>query len=72
MLDNIPEELLFALLDNPYESLILVDADGIVRFMSNSNEGVYPVEVNPPVGKHIREVGPKIDLSPQAAGGHMG
>ena len=39
---DIPEELLEALLDNLYEGLILVDSEGIVRFMSSSNEGVLP------------------------------
>ena len=62
MLENVPEELLFALLDNPYESLILIDADGIVRFISSSNEGVYPVEMKSAVGKHIREVSPNTRL----------
>ena len=33
---NIPHELLEALLGNPYESQVLVDADGIVRYMSPS------------------------------------
>lgn len=62
MLDNIPEELLLALLDNPYESLILIDADGIVRYMSTSNEGVYPVKVESAIGKHITEVSPDTRL----------
>lgn len=51
-----------ALLDNPYESLILVDAEGIVRFISSSNEGVYPVNVKSAIGKHISEVSPNTRL----------
>lgn len=62
MLSDIPEELLEALLDNPYESLILIDAQGIVRFMSASNEGVYQIPVKEAIGKHIREVSPKTRL----------
>jgi transcriptional regulator with PAS, ATPase and Fis domain len=62
MLENIPTELLNALLDNPYESLILVDAEGIVRFISSSNEGVYPVKIESSVGKHISEVSPNTRL----------
>jgi len=62
MLKDIPEDLLEALLENPYESLILVDAQGIVRFMSASNEGVYPMSVKEAIGKHIREVSPKTRL----------
>jgi len=62
MIDDIPQDLLSALLDNPYESLILVDAEGIVRFMSSANEGVYPVSVKDAVGRHIREVSPRTRL----------
>ena len=57
-----PDDLLEALLENPYESLILVDAKGIVRFMSRSNEGIYPVPVHEAIGKHISEVSPKTRL----------
>lgn len=62
MLENISEELLLALLDNPYESLILVDAEGVVRYMSSSNKGVYPVNVESAIGKHITEVSPNTRL----------
>jgi transcriptional regulator with PAS, ATPase and Fis domain len=62
MLKDIPEDLLQALLDNPYESLILVDAGGIVRFMSNSNEGFYPIPIKDAIGKHIRDVSPRTNL----------
>ncbi|MCU0593505.1 MAG: sigma 54-interacting transcriptional regulator [Desulfobacterales bacterium] len=61
-LDAIPAELLLALLDNPYESLILVDADGIVRFMSSSTDGSYAVPLSEAVGKHIAEVNPETRL----------
>jgi transcriptional regulator with PAS, ATPase and Fis domain len=59
---DIPPELLEALLENPYESLILVDAEGIVRYMSSSNEGVYPMAVKDAIGKHISEVSPQTRL----------
>jgi transcriptional regulator with PAS, ATPase and Fis domain len=62
MLENIPNDLLEALLDNPYEGLILVDADGIVRFMSSSNDGVYPVSATDAIGRHITEVSPQTQL----------
>jgi transcriptional regulator with PAS, ATPase and Fis domain len=63
MLNDIPSDLLGALLDNPYESLILVDGDGIIRFMSQANDGVYPVPIKDVIGKHIREVSPKTRLT---------
>lgn len=56
---GIPPDLLNALLDNPYESLILVDAQGIVKYMSSSNKGVYSVTPDEAIGKHIREVSPQ-------------
>jgi len=59
---DIPEELLSALLDNPYESLILIDKDGIIRFMSSSNEGIYNVSVKDAIGRHITEVSPDTRL----------
>ncbi len=54
--DEIPGDLLMALLDNPYESLILIDAEGIIRFMSSANEGIYPIPVKDAIGRHITEV----------------
>lgn len=63
MIENIPDDLLHALLDNPYECLILVDADGIVRFFSSSNDGVYPVPAKDAIGKHIHEVSPSSRLT---------
>jgi len=44
-INNIPQELLTSMLENPYESLILVDADGIIKFMSGYNESVYNVKI---------------------------
>jgi transcriptional regulator with PAS, ATPase and Fis domain len=61
-LDHIPRALLFALLNNPYESLILIDAEGIVRFVSESNETIRKGTFQSAVGKHISEVNPDSDL----------
>ena len=61
-LDHIPRTLLFALLNNPYESLILIDAEGIVRFVSESNESIRKGTLRNAVGKHISEVNPDSDL----------
>jgi len=59
---NIPRQLLFALLNNPYEGIILIDADGIVRFMSSAGEGIYKVPPSEAVGRHITEVSPETRL----------
>lgn len=58
ILKNINYDLLFSLLDNSYESLILVDSDGIVRFMSQGNEGITPIPVKGSIGRHIKHIRP--------------
>lgn len=58
MLKTIPFHLLEALLENPYESLFLIDADGIIRFMSSANEEVLKVPVKETIGRHISEIIP--------------
>lgn len=59
---QISDALLYALLDNPYESLILIDAAGIVRFVSQANESVRGVSAQSAVGRHISEVSPDSEL----------
>ncbi|MCJ8502379.1 sigma-54 interaction domain-containing protein [Desulfatitalea alkaliphila] len=59
---QISDALLYALLDNPYESLILIDAAGIVRFVSHANESVRGVSAQSAVGRHISEVSPDSEL----------
>ncbi|MFH1057780.1 MAG: sigma 54-interacting transcriptional regulator [Pseudomonadota bacterium] len=59
---NIPAELLEALLDNPHESNILIDAQGIVRFISSHNEKFYRTSQGESVGRHILELNPESEL----------
>ncbi len=59
---NIPKQLLFALLDNPFEGIILIDADGIIRFMSSASEAVYKMPPREAIGRHITEVSPQTML----------
>lgn len=59
---NIPPELLEALLDNPHESQILVDAQGIVCFLSRSDEAFYEVPRKEAIGRHILELNPDSEL----------
>ncbi len=56
-------ELISALLDNPYEHVIVIDAEGIVRFMSTASEGVYPVSPTQAIGRHVRDVSPDSQLT---------
>ncbi len=60
---NIPPELLEALLDNPHESQIVVDAEGIVRYISGSDEAFYQVSRKMAIGRHILELNPDSELT---------
>ncbi len=60
---NIPPELLEALLDNPHESQIVVDAKGIVRYISGSDEAFYQVSRKMAIGRHILELNPDSELT---------
>lgn len=59
---DIPPELLEALLDNPHESQIVIDARGIVRYISSSDETFYDVSRKEAIGRHISELNPDSEL----------
>ena len=59
---DVPPELLEVLLDNPHESQILVDAQGIVRYMSAVDEAFYKVSRKEAIGRHILELNPNSEL----------
>ncbi len=58
LLDSIPRELLMGFLDNPYESMFLIDSHGIVRYMSHANDETYLLPSEKAIGRHISEVSP--------------
>ena len=59
---DIPPELLEALLDNPHESQIVIDAQGIVRYISSSDEAFYKISRKDAIGRHISELNPDSEL----------
>jgi PAS domain S-box-containing protein len=59
---SIPPELLEALLDNPHESLILVDSQGIVRYITSLNETFYGASRDDAIGRHISDLNPDSQL----------
>ncbi|MBI4799105.1 MAG: sigma 54-interacting transcriptional regulator [Desulfarculus sp.] len=61
-LSDIPPELLRALLDNPYESQILVDKQGVVRFLSSHSEDLYGMTQAEAVGRQVRDLNPESQL----------
>jgi len=60
--NRIPKDLLRALLENPHESQIVVDAEGIIRFVSVHTEEFYEVPPEEMIGKHILEMNPESRL----------
>jgi PAS domain S-box-containing protein len=61
-LEDIPPELLRALLDNPYESQILVDKEGVVRFLSSHSEDIYGQTHAQVLGRHVKDLNPESQL----------
>jgi PAS domain S-box-containing protein len=61
-LEDIPPELLRALLDNPYESQILVDKEGVVRFLSSHSEDIYGQTHAEVLGRHVKDLNPESQL----------
>ena len=57
--EKIPPELLDALLDNPHESQILVDRNGVIRFISSHTEEFYDISQEDAFGLHILEMNPE-------------
>ncbi len=55
-MDNIPKDILFRILDNPHESLVIVDAKGTIVFMSKSYEETGVKSVKDAVGKNVADV----------------
>lgn len=66
----IPRDLLRALFESPYESLILVDKDGIVRYVSRSAAEFYQVDDQQIVGSHILKLNPESRLPDVIKSGH--
>ncbi len=61
--NRLSPDLLSALLNNPYEHIVVIDTDGIVQFMSKAFERVYPVVTADAIGKHLTEVLPESELA---------
>ncbi|MCB2227596.1 MAG: sigma 54-interacting transcriptional regulator [Desulfarculaceae bacterium] len=55
---QIPDYLVTALMESPHESMLLIDAEGKIRFMSRSTAEFYQVDPVQVVGAHIHEVNP--------------
>jgi transcriptional regulator with PAS, ATPase and Fis domain len=59
---NIQDDLLKALLESPHESLILVDKEGMIRFISKAAADFYQVDPHEIQGTHILVLNPESRL----------
>jgi len=55
-LKQLGDEFIYALIDNPYECPIVVDRQGIIRFMSRFSKRLIGIDADDAVGKHIKDV----------------
>jgi transcriptional regulator with PAS, ATPase and Fis domain len=55
-MENIDRKLLEAFVDNPYECPIVIDRNGVIRFMSRYNKGLYGVTPEEAIGKCITDI----------------
>ncbi len=62
LLENIPKDLHLSLLDNPYESLILIDMNGNVQFLSRVYEKAFGIKIADAIGKPLIEIHPGTKL----------
>ena len=62
LLENVPKDLLLSLLDNPYESLILIDIAGNVQFLSRVYEKAFGIKIEDAIGKPLIDVHPSTKL----------
>ncbi|MDQ1336934.1 MAG: hypothetical protein QG552_3884 [Thermodesulfobacteriota bacterium] len=60
---GIPHNILFHYLNNPYESLIIIDDEGKIVFMSQSFEPYCSFSAKDAAGRHVKEVFPKEEIT---------
>lgn len=59
---RLDEDLIYALIDNPYECPIVIDKEGIVLFMSRFSKNLIHIDPAKAIGKHILDVIPETHL----------
>ncbi|NPV05303.1 MAG: sigma 54-interacting transcriptional regulator [Syntrophaceae bacterium] len=55
-LKSLGDEFIYALIDNPYECPIVIDNNGIIRFMSRFSKRLIGIDPDEAVGRHIKDV----------------
>jgi len=59
---ELDEDIVNALIDNPYECPIVIDKKGIIRFMSRFSKSLINIDPENAIGKHISDVIPETHL----------
>jgi len=59
MFDSIPQDVLLQYLNNPYESLIIIDDDGKIIFMSQSVQQYTSISAKEAIGQNITKIFPE-------------
>jgi transcriptional regulator with PAS, ATPase and Fis domain len=55
-LKRLGDDVIYALIDNPYECPIVIDKQGIICFMSRFSKRLIGIDPDKAVGKHIKDV----------------
>jgi transcriptional regulator with PAS, ATPase and Fis domain len=66
---RVPPRLLQAVLDNPYEGMVIIDDQGIICHFSKANEPFYSIKAEEAIGRPVREVVPTSGLPEVVRGG---
>lgn len=59
---RVPPQLLQAVLDNPFEGMVIIDDQGIIWHFSKANEPFYGITAEEAIGRHILDVVPASSL----------
>ncbi len=59
---RVPPGLLQAVLDNPFEGMVIIDDQGVIWHFSKANEPFYGITAEEAMGRHIRDVVPSSSL----------
>ncbi|MHC1743230.1 MAG: sigma-54 interaction domain-containing protein [Syntrophobacteraceae bacterium] len=60
--NRVPPQLLQAVLDNPFEGMVIIDHRGVIWHFSRANEPFYGITAEDAMGRHIRDVVPTSSL----------
>jgi transcriptional regulator with PAS, ATPase and Fis domain len=63
LLSRVPNEIILQYLNNPYESLIIINDEGNIVFMSKTFEEYCKLPAKDAIGQHINKIFPREEIS---------